>query len=60
MKYDYNEEYHRGWTIQQFTVGDEIHYRATKDGTTIANPDLNVLIDIIDELDFSPHLRYNN
>lgn len=60
MPFDYNEHLHRGWVIQEFTIGGEVHYRAIKDGTTIANPNLNALIDIIDELDFSSHLRYNN
>ena len=51
---------HRGWDIEEFEVNGETHYRASKDGTTIANPNLEQLIDILDDLDFPRSLRYNN
>lgn len=60
MKFEYNYMMHRGWDIEQFEVNGETHYRAVKNGTTIANADLEVLIDILDELDFPPNLRYTN
>ena len=56
----YIEHMHREWNIEEFEVNGETHYRASKDGTTIANPDLNILIDILDDLDFPRSLRYNN
>ena len=60
MKNEYNYIMHRGWDIEEFEVNGETHYQAKKDGTTIANPDLNTLIDILDDLDFPRSLRYNN
>jgi len=60
MKNEYNYIMHRGWDIEEFEVNGETHYRASKDGTTIANPNLEQLIDILDDLDFPRSLRYNN
>jgi hypothetical protein len=60
MKNDYNYIMHRGWDIEEFDVNGETHYRAIKNGTTIANPDLNTLVDILDSIDFPQSLRYNN
>jgi|GEM_PF-3524167 len=60
MKFEYNYMMHRGWEIEQFEVNGKLQYRAIKNGTTIANSSLEVLIDILDELDFPPHLWYTN
>lgn len=60
MKFEYNYIMHRGWDIEEFEVNGKTQYRAVKNGTTIANADLETLIDILDELDFSSTLRYNN
>lgn len=60
MKYEYNTIFHREWEITEFEVNGKTQYRAIKNGTTIANADLDTLIDILDELDYIPSLRYNN
>ena len=61
MKVYTNYTIYRGWDIDEFEVSGEKHYKASKDGTSIAiKCSQEELFDLLDSIDFRPKVSYNN
>lgn len=60
MKMSINYTLYRGWDIEEFEISGEIHYRAVKNGTTIAiKGEQQELFDLLDSIDFRQKINYN-